>query len=298
MVNQVLRLLSLGAGVQSTVLALMACNGTLPGLDAAIFADTGWEPRRVYEHLDRLAIELDHAGIPLHRVRRGDLRADAIDPEHRYASVPYFVRNPDGTEGMGRRQCTSEYKLGPVRRKARELLGAAPPDFRHVPRGRVAKTWIGFTVDEVHRIKSDHEVLYERKQYPLLELGMSRKDCDRWLRARGWTSVQKSACIGCPFHGNAQWRQLRDERPDEWADAVDFDRAIRKGGAHGLPLDGEAFLHRSRVPLDIAPIDRVTRAEWRDRQGDLLDLIAEEGDPDGCGPWSCRSGEPAEAVTR
>ena len=45
--NPELRILSLGAGVQSTVLALMACDGTLPGLDAAIFADTGWEPPAV-----------------------------------------------------------------------------------------------------------------------------------------------------------------------------------------------------------------------------------------------------------
>jgi hypothetical protein len=46
-----MRLLSLGAGVQSTTLLLMALDGTLPGLDYAIFADTGWEPQRVYDHL-------------------------------------------------------------------------------------------------------------------------------------------------------------------------------------------------------------------------------------------------------
>src|SRR5205814_10359044 len=40
-------ILSLGAGVQSTALALMAVQGELPGFRrpvAAIFADTGWEP--------------------------------------------------------------------------------------------------------------------------------------------------------------------------------------------------------------------------------------------------------------
>ncbi|GAB1642566.1 hypothetical protein [Krasilnikovia sp. MM14-A1259] len=285
-----LRLLSLGAGVQSTVLALMAADGTLPGLDGAIFADTGWEPRRVYAHLNRLAEVLAAADIPLYRVSSGDLRADALDPGHRYASVPYFVRNPDGSEGMGRRQCTSEYKLAPINRKVRELLGAAAPDFRRVPRGRVAEQWIGFSTDEIHRVSDRDRVSYVRKRYPLLELEMSRKDCERWLAARGWGETAKSACIGCPFHGNAQWRELRDNHPDEWADAVAFDQAIRKGGARGLPLNGEAFLHRSRVPLAIAPIDRVTRAEWRGRQGDLLDTLAELGDPDGCSPYGCRSG--------
>lgn len=292
-----IRVLSLGAGVQSTTLALLACHGELPRPDAAIFADTGWEPRAVYEHLDRLASELDAAGIPLHRVSKGDLRNDAINPTHRYASIPYFVRNPDGSDGMGRRQCTAEYKLAPISRKVRELLGAKAPSFRRVPRGRVAEQWIGFSTDEIHRVSDKHPVSYARKRYPLLELGMSRKDCDRWLKSHGWTTVAKSACIGCPYHGNRQWRELRDNSPAEWADAVEFDRAIRKGGARGLPLNGEAFLHRSRIPLDIAPIERVTRREWSERQTDLLDQIAdieagidEDGDPDGCSPYGCRSG--------
>lgn len=186
---------------------------------------------------------------------------------------------------------TSEYKLKPIGRKVRELLGAKAPDFRTVPRGRVAVQWIGFSTDEVHRVNDRQENLYTRKRYPLLELGMSRKDCARWLQAAGWGDTAKSACIGCPFHGNAQWRDLRDNHPNEWADAVDFDRQIRKGGASAAPLRGEAFLHRSRVPLDLAPIDRVTAKEWHDRQGDLFDALAEHGDPDGCSPYGCRSGE-------
>lgn len=288
-----LKLLSLGAGVQSTALALMAAEGSLDRLDGAVFADTGWEPERVYGHLAKLGEVLDAAGVPLYNVSSGNLRNDAIDPAHRYASIPYYVRNPDGSEGMGRRQCTSEYKLAPINRKVRELLGASAPDFRRVPKGNVAEQWIGFSTDEIHRVDGKRDVRYITKRYPLIELGMSRDDCERWLRSRGWTNVAKSACIGCPFHGNRQWRELRDNNPDEWADAVAFDAAIRKGGARGLPLNGEAFLHRSRVPLALALIDRVTSREWRDRQTDVFSQLAdldEEGDPDGCSPYGCRSG--------
>ena len=263
-----IRLLSLGAGVQSTTLALLAIEGkSLPKLDGAIFADTGWEPAAVYEHLNRLGAELQRAGIPLHRVAQGNLRKDFLDPTHRYASIPYFVRGADGSRGIGRRQCTSEYKLAPINRKVRELLGAKPPKFRSVPRGRVAEQWIGFSTDEVGRVSDRRGVLYQWKRYPLLELGMDRKACERWLRAHGWNSIAKSACIGCPYHGNAMWRDLRDNRPNEWADAVAFDKAIRKGGSRGTPLSGEAFLHASRLPLSIAPIDHVTRKEWGERQG-------------------------------
>lgn len=290
-----IRVLSCGAGVQSTTIALLMRDGRLPLVDHAIFADTGWEPAAVYEQVDQLAAVLAALDVPLHRVSQGNLRADAIDPAHRFASVPYFVRNPDGSDGMGRRQCTSEYKLAPIQRKVRELLGAAPPDYRRVPRGQVAEQWIGFSADEVGRVGRGRGVLYERKRYPLLELRMSRRDCVRYLDRAGWGHTAKSACIGCPYHGNAQWRRLRDETPKEWADAVAFDAAIRKGGARGLPLNGEAFLHRSRVPLDQAPIDHWTRGDiaevTAEMQGDLFDLL-EDGDPDGCSPYGCRSGEP------
>jgi hypothetical protein len=289
-----LRLLSLGAGVQSTTLLLMSAYGELPRLDGAIFADTGWEPRHVYEHLDKVTAVAAGAGIPVMRVSQGNLRADLLSAGQRYASIPYFIRNPDGTEGMGRRQCTSNYKLTPIRRKVRELLGATAPDFRRVPRGRAAEQWIGFSTDEIGRVSSRDQVSYIKVRHPLIDLGMDRAACERWLRAHGWSSVAKSACIGCPYHGNRQWRQLRDDRPAEWADAVAFDEAIRKGGARGLPLAGEAFLHRSRVPLAIAPVDRVTSAEWKSRQADVFTVIAEieeEGDPDGCSPYGCRSGE-------
>lgn len=46
-----MRILSLGAGVQSTTLLLMSRHGDIAPLDGAVFADTGWEPQEVYRHL-------------------------------------------------------------------------------------------------------------------------------------------------------------------------------------------------------------------------------------------------------
>jgi hypothetical protein len=78
---------------------------------------------------------------------------------------------------------------------------------------------------------------------------------------------------------------------------VAFDTAIRQGNARanasGNPLLGQAFLHRSRVPLDQAPIDHVTTAERSARQQQLQEhqpdgQNPEEGLIDGCSPWACR----------
>ena len=60
--RKAVKVLSLGAGVQSSCLALMAERGEygLSKPDFAIFADTGWEPPAVYEHLEWLKEELSY----------------------------------------------------------------------------------------------------------------------------------------------------------------------------------------------------------------------------------------------
>jgi 3'-phosphoadenosine 5'-phosphosulfate sulfotransferase (PAPS reductase)/FAD synthetase len=101
------RVISLGAGVQSTALLCLSANGLLPKADYAIFADTGWEPAAVYTHLDRIEREVaEPAGIPILRVSAGNIRDDALDPNHRFASMPLHILNEDGKAGMTRRQCT------------------------------------------------------------------------------------------------------------------------------------------------------------------------------------------------
>ncbi|GAA3299207.1 hypothetical protein [Streptomyces cinereospinus] len=129
-----LRVLSLGAGVQSSSLLILAAEGRLPKLDFAVFADTGWEPRAVYDHLDRIEREIARpAGIPILRVSSGNIRNDALDPNHRFASMPLHILNPDGGAGMSRRQCTGEYKVKPIKKQIRALLGYPYPKW--IPKG-------------------------------------------------------------------------------------------------------------------------------------------------------------------
>jgi 3'-phosphoadenosine 5'-phosphosulfate sulfotransferase (PAPS reductase)/FAD synthetase len=297
----VLRVLSLGAGVQSTTLLLLAAEGRIPSFDAALFADTGWEPERVYAHLDRLVREVARpAGIPVVQVTAtagtsgrvtGNLRADSLDPGA-WVRMPVFVADRTGKRAaMVRRQCTEEYKVKPIKAAIRQLLGYPHP--RPVPRGTVVEQAIGISRDEFERAK-DANVQYLRNTFPLLHLpasggleGWSRNDCIRYLTARGWASTPKSACIGCPFHGNAAWRDMRDHHPDEWADAVAFDHQLRTTDLRGIKAS--PYLHRSLLPLDLAPIDKVTYGEQAQRQGDLFDALADQDEADipGCSPWSC-----------
>lgn len=234
-----MRVLSLGAGVQSTTLALLAADGGIEMPDCAVFSDTGWEPAAVYRHLDWLAARLPY---PVHRVQHGNLRHDVLHPrEGKQMANPPFFTGP--APGILRRQCTETYKVGPIRRKVREMLGLRPG--QRAPREPVVEQWIGISVDEAVRMKPSREA-WVRHRWPLVERGMNRWDCLRWLDRHGYPEPPKSACVGCPYHSDAYWREMRDQRPEEWADAVAFDESIR-GGVRGTT--STLYLHASRQPL-------------------------------------------------
>jgi hypothetical protein len=254
--------ISLGAGVQSTTMALMAAHGELtPMPDCAIFADTGWEPRAVYEHLHWL-MSPNVLPFPVHICGTRDLRENVMASVNRskgrFASVPWFIKNPDGSDGIGRRQCTKEYKVRPIAKKQRELLGYRAR--QRIPKN-AAEVWIGISLDEVFRVRESW-VPWQKNRWPLIEKRMHRSDCLNWLERNGYPRPPKSSCIGCPFHGNEIWRDMKRNKPEEWADAIEVDTAIRDA----FKMKGQQYMHRSLTPL--AEVDLST-AEDRG-QGDLF----------------------------
>jgi hypothetical protein len=238
-----LQVISLGAGVQSSVMALMAARGELtPMPDCAIFADTQFEPDGVYEHLNWLEQELP---FPVHRVTAGNIRTDHIRRERNgknrdYASMPLF--NEGG--GMSMRQCTADYKIAPVQSKLRELIGLK---FRQrAPKNSVINLWMGISTDEVLRMKPSRYPFYTHT-FPLVDARISRNDCEVWFsRQYAGRTLSKSACVACPFHNDALWRDMKINDPKSFAAAVEFDHAIRVNRKTGK----NQYVHRSCQPLD------------------------------------------------
>lgn len=244
-----LRIISLGAGVQSTAMALMAAHGEIgPMPDAAIFSDVGDEPDPVYDHL-RWLMSPNVLPFKVHIAGRGHLSADVLAGD-KQARPPLYVRTKSGI-GMLGRQCTRNYKLRPIRAKTRELLGVGPRGY--VGPGAV-EAWIGISLDEVIRMKpSGFAFLVNR--HPLIERRLTRGDCLDWLAKHGYPRPPKSSCWHCPYQSNAQWRDRRDNRPEEWAQAVAFDKAVRSPEIVKL-YGAEGFVHRSAEPLETVDLDR------------------------------------------
>lgn len=101
-----LTVISLGGGVQSSLMALMTAEGVLDIVpDCAIFADTHWEPPNIYEHLSWLEHKLTH---PIHVVDNGrNLRRDVMVLTNR-SNSPNHVDipvHPKGRNEEGDAQC-------------------------------------------------------------------------------------------------------------------------------------------------------------------------------------------------
>lgn len=259
--NDPIHILSLGAGVQSSTLALMAARLELPGYPrptCAIFADTGDEPAEVYRWLDWLIGEIANlpGAFPVYQVcGPQSLSATALTPRVTKDGRPYYVSaiptyslHPDGTIGKVRqRTCTRDFKLRPLFRLAKKL-GKVPRKKKSTV-GIYVKQWVGISRDEIVRMKPSRE-WWAETCWPLIDVNMTRNDCLRWMKEKGYPEPPRSACVFCPFHSDAEWRRIKENDPESWAKAVKFDHDFRSAKASTATQKTMQYLHRTCQPLD------------------------------------------------
>lgn len=251
--------LSLGAGVQSSallVLSILELQGC-PRADAAIFADTQDEPSWVYEHLNVLEHWSERRGVPVYRVTAGSLSGQ-IEPFKR-GLAKRWVAIPAWTETEGKaaplwRQCTRDYKVRPIHRKVRDLLGAGS-------RGKIGRRvtcLLGISRDEAHRMR-ESEVKWITHQYPLVDAGLTRAGCVKVLQENHVPVPRKSACVFCPYHSEAYWTTLKLHHPQEWEKVCAPDETIRNMTKAGV--ERPVYLHKSLKPMrEFAPGNRAQLA--------------------------------------
>lgn len=241
--------LSLGAGVQSSTLALMASHGEVgPMPDFAVFADTQAEPKEVYDWLDWLETKL---AFRLYRVTAGSLADAALQQKttkdgRRYTQnmVPAYTGNPDGTKGMVGRQCTQDFKIVPIHRETKLRCG-----IRRGQKEITVTRWIGISFDEIQRMKPSRDA-WQQNRWPLVERKMRRQDCLNWMEAHNYPLPPRSACTFCPYHSDGEWRRLKLELPEAFRSAVEFERALQSAKSQTDNFRAVPYLHRSLKPLD------------------------------------------------
>lgn len=229
MVNKkkTLRYLSLGAGVQSTALLVMANDGLIGDIEFALFADTGDEPKYVHEYIEILK---SWSKIPIHtcQTSKEGLSHDIINKfnHNKIPKIPvYFNNNTDGKKTIAQRQCTYDYKIKPLERFVKEYLG--------IKKGMKAKgvlkvdCIIGISTDEIQRMK-DSLNGWTTNIYPLIEKGINTNSCLDIVEKAGLPKPSKSACFHCPYHSHEYWVFLKKNHCSEFDRAVEFEKKMWK----------------------------------------------------------------------
>lgn len=239
-----LRVLSLGAGVQSSTLSLMMAKGEIEPADHAVFADTQAEPQPVYEYLDYIIPLLP---FPVHIVTAGNIEKDFMaalrNPKGRCSQPPFMVKNRQtGKSGRLWRKCTRDYKLIPIRQQIRKLI----------KKGQTVEQIIGISLDEAHRMKAS-DVKYITNVYPLVDKKLNRNDCMNWIKRHLYKMPPKSACRICPYIDNHRLRYMKYSNRSDYDRLVSFDKGIRiaqQQTINGAKITGEIYVHRECKPID------------------------------------------------
>lgn len=227
---------SSGGGTQSAAIAALIVLGELPKPDLAVIVDTEREQSTTWKYMDEVITPaLAKVGLVLHRVKKSEFATVDLygGADGETLLMPVFT-NQSGEIGKLPTYCSNEWKTRVVRRWA-TAQGCKQADI-----------WLGISADEKHRLKSGKGKWGYK--HPLVARGMNRNNCEILVVERmGWPKPPRSSCWNCPNHLQAEWRDIKENKPTDWSEAVKFDHEMRQ-------IDPHAFLHPDCVPLDQADL--------------------------------------------
>lgn len=225
-----------GGGTQSAAIAALIVQGRLPKPDIAVIVDTERENSDTFEYQRRFVFPaLSAVGVECQVVPKSVFATvDLTSKNGKSILIPAFT-TASGQIGKLPTFCSVEWKERVVSRHLR-TIGVKQCDM-----------WMGFSLDEMRRVKKDSKA-WRRKVYPLIDLRLRRNDCIVEVLNMGWPKPPRSSCWMCPNKCNAEWKDMRDNRPADFALAVAFDYQLRE-------TDPDMYLHESCVPLDQVDFD-------------------------------------------
>ena len=257
-----MKILSCGAGMQSSALHLMSCENALakirgeppvwpqvPIYDISIFCDLGFEPPWVKKQVEFLANAGHSCGVPL-VILDSPLYTDFMENfgERRTISIPWWTIKEDGHKSKMPRNCTIDYKVELISKYVRwELLGYKKGQRLRDEDKKAHEMHMGFSAEESRRCKESPNPMFVNK-FPLVEMGLTRADNFAYIKDVWGLETKASACSFCPFHKNYFFKFLRENEPEQYAQVVGVDELLRDKNPKP-PMDSDLFISRSRKRL-------------------------------------------------
>ena len=275
-----MKILSYGAGVQSTALVLMSCENAraagdppyplVPVYDAVIYCDLGLEPPWVISQLEFAQNACRDAGI-FFKVLDTKLYQHFLENfgERRTISIPWWTLRDDGKKSKMPRNCTIDFKVQEITNYVRwELLGYKKGQRLKPEDVKGHQMHMGFGIEEQHRCHENPHQLFVNR-FPLVEMGMDRAACYGYILENWGLKTKASACAFCPFHRNFFFQYLKQYAPESYRAVLKVDNLLRDKTPKP-PMDSDLFVSRSRKRLeDLTPED-CNDAECFEYCGQLL----------------------------
>lgn len=264
-----MKILSCGAGMQSTALHLMACENAkataegreavwpmVPIYDVSVFCDLGFEPPWVMRQVEFCKKAGEWAGVPF-KVLESPLYRDFMENfgERRTISIPWWTLRDDGHKSKMPRNCTIDYKVEVIAKYVRwELLGYKKGQRLREEDKKAHEMHMGFSAEEARRCKESPNPMFVNK-FPLVEMKLTRADNYAYIRDVWGLETKASACTFCPFHKNYFFQNLKENEPEQYARVVGVDELLRDKNPKP-PMDSDLYISRSRKRLvDLTPED-------------------------------------------
>ena len=264
-----MKILSCGAGMQSTALALMSCENALwarkglkhpnwevPIYDLVIFCDLGMEPSWVNYQWEFIVRACESAGIKTVKLKT-DLYGHFMENfgERRTVSIPWWTLGDDGKKSKMPRNCTIDFKVEMISKYIRwEVLGYRKGQRLKEHDKKAHEMHMGFSKEEERRCHESPNPMFVNK-FPLVEMAWTRSESYGYCLEVWGLDTKASACSFCPFHQNYFFKHLKENHPEEYAELLKVDNLLRDKNPKP-PMDSDLFISRSRKRLeDLTPED-------------------------------------------
>jgi hypothetical protein len=201
--------------------------------------------RQVWEHIGYVKVPIYGgmtviAGVNRPRVRFRDatLYEQLTKGSERSIGIPARL---GGSGAPARRNCTLDFKMRVIAKWQKEH-GATVEN--------PCTTGLGISLDEFHRARRGDDLPAQRREYPLIDMRLTRQDCRNIIERAGLPVPPKSSCWFCPFHRLAKWQEMRHDEPDLFVKSVALERQLSE--RHERLGRGPLFFSDKGVPLDQA----------------------------------------------
>ena len=188
-----MRILSFGGGVDSSAILLKHLTGDVDlNIDQVVFSDTGAEKSKTYANITKFQQLCEAQNIPFDIVR--NQKESLTEFLTRLGTVPLMP----GCSHI----CSLKFKGEVIQKFLKEKYG-----------DRQLTILIGIEADELYRKQRFTKPKNDTNEYeyPLIDMDMTRADCEAYLQSHGF-DVVKSSCVYCPFMSEEEIKEIRQDK--------------------------------------------------------------------------------------